>query len=210
MHVGLGQVLDAGAGADLDLGKAGEVGSRPLGDVRFDLVGDHPAGRADEMSEDRGVIAGAGADLDDRLALPHAERVDRLRVQRRLAVVDAAPRVDGDEDVIIEAGGVVVGRLAKEAAGADAPRRRTGEILARHGGEGRLDPRIADAGAARDLGGIGLPAFRDFRPAMTFRPSALWVRIIRRPWRLRIDLWTRMPRFSQPILCFTGLSRRRR
>ena len=88
--VGLGQVLDARAGADLDLGVAGEVGSRPLGDVGLDLVGDDPARSADEMSEDRGVIAGAGADLDDRLALLHAERVDRLRVQRRLAVVDAA------------------------------------------------------------------------------------------------------------------------
>ena len=89
--VGLGQILYAGAGADLDLGVAGEVGLGALGDVGLDLVGDDLAGRPDELGEDRGVIAGAGADLDDGLALLYPQRVDRLGVQRRLAVVDAAP-----------------------------------------------------------------------------------------------------------------------
>ena len=37
---------------------------------------------------------------------------------------------------------------------------RAGEILAPDGGERRFDPRIADA--ARDLGGVSLPALRDF------------------------------------------------
>ena len=97
-------------------------------------------------------------------------------------------RVDRDENIVIEAGGVVAGRLPKEAAGADAPRRRTGEILARHGGEGRLDPRIAHAGA-RDLGGIGLPAFRDFVWHDVALPLALFgSATIRRLRRLRIDL----------------------
>ena len=83
----------------------------------------------------------------------------QTRMQRRLTVVNPAAGVDRDQDVIVKAGGVVVGRAAKEAARADAPGRRTGEILARHGGEGFLDPRIAHARAPRDFGGVGLPAF---------------------------------------------------
>jgi hypothetical protein len=158
--VGLGQLLDSGARADLDLRVTGEVALGALGDVGFDLVGDDLARVPDETGVDRGLIAGAGADLDDRLALPHAERVDRLRMQRRLAVVDAALGVDADENILIEAGGVIRRGQAKETAGADPPWRRTGEILARDGGEGGFDPGVADAGAAHDLGGIGLPAFR--------------------------------------------------
>ncbi len=37
-------------------------------------------------------------------------------------------------------------------------RLRLGEILARNGGEGGFDPRIAHVGAASDLCGVGLPA----------------------------------------------------
>ena len=80
-------------------------------------------------------------------------------MQRRLAVVDPAARVDRDQDIIVKAGWVVVGRAAIEAARADMPGRRTREILARHGGERFLNPRIAHARAARDFGGVGLPAF---------------------------------------------------
>ncbi len=62
-------VRDPRLRAHLDLGIAREVLARPLGDVGLDLVGDDLAGRADEMGEDGGVIARAGADVQDRLAL---------------------------------------------------------------------------------------------------------------------------------------------
>ena len=41
--VSQGQVLDAGTGADLNLRVAREVGCGALGDVRLDLISDHPA-----------------------------------------------------------------------------------------------------------------------------------------------------------------------
>ena len=63
-------------GADFDLGISGEIHARTLGDVRLDLVGDHPACGPDQMGEDGGVIACSGPDLDDRLALFRRERVD--------------------------------------------------------------------------------------------------------------------------------------
>ena len=74
--VGLGQVLDAGTGADLDLAVAGEIGGGARGDVRRDLIGDHPARRPDELGEDRGVIASAGADLQ-RPSRPPARQARR-------------------------------------------------------------------------------------------------------------------------------------
>ena len=80
-------------------------------------------------------------------------------MQRGLAVVDAALGVDGDEDILIEARGVVGRGHAKKAARADPPRRPAGEIFARNGGEGRLDSRVADAGAPGDLSRVSAPAF---------------------------------------------------
>ena len=141
--VSLRQVFDAGTGADLDLRVRAKIGRGARGNVLRDLVGDHPALRTDELGEDRGVIASAGADLQDRLAVSQPQRVERLRMQRGLAVVDAALGVDGDEDILIEARGVVGRGDAKKAARADPPRRPAGEIFARNGGEGRLDSRVA-------------------------------------------------------------------
>ena len=67
---------DARARANFDLGISGEIHARALGDVRLDLIGDHPACGPDQTGEDGGVIACSGPDLDDRLALFRRERVD--------------------------------------------------------------------------------------------------------------------------------------
>ena len=161
--VGLWQVSDAGARADLDLGVRAKIGGGARGDVRRDLIGDHPARRSDELSEDRRVITGAGADLQDRLARLHAECVDRLRVQRRLAVVDAALGVDGDEDVLVEARGVV-GRGVR-------PNRPPGPI--RHGGGPAKSSRGTAAKAASILGSWRRPSCDLGRIGVAFRN---WVR----------------------------------
>ncbi len=145
-------------GADLDLRIVREIDAGAPGDVRLDLVGDDAARRPDEAGEDRGVIARARADLHHRLALFRAQRVDAERMQRRLAVVDAPLRVDRHQHVVVEAGEVIFA-LRKEAAAGDMPGRRTGKILARHGGESLLDPPVAHAGAAGDVGGVA-PAKR--------------------------------------------------
>ena len=80
-------------------------------------------------------------------------------MQRRLAVVDAAPGVNADKDILVKAFGVVGGCETKKAAGADPPWRRPGEILTRNGGEGCFDCGSRDAGETHDLGCISLPTF---------------------------------------------------
>ncbi len=139
---------------DLDLREGREIGPRPPGDVRLDFVGDHLASRASEMGKDGGVITGPRPDLQNRLALPDRQRLDARRVQRRLAVVDPPPRVDGDENVTVERGDVGLARRAEAAAG-DVPWRRAAKVLARNRGEGGLDARIGETGEACDPCGVG-------------------------------------------------------
>ena len=174
--VGLRQALArTGRRADLDLRERREIVSRPLGDVRLDLVGDHFAGRADQMGEDGGVIAGPRADLQNRLALRDRQRLDARRMQRRLAVVDAARRVDGDQDVVVERGDVGFARRAETATGY-VPGRRAGKVLARNRGEGGLD--FADRRRRR------CARSRRRRLCEVWRTGPAWrVRISRPDWR---------------------------
>ena len=64
-----------------------------------------------------------------------------------------AEALHGDLGMVVR-GDVVLARRA-EAAARNMPGRRAGIVLSRHGGVGRLDPRVADAGEARDPGGVG-------------------------------------------------------
>ena len=79
---------------DADIAATGKEGLGPLcqGGVKLDRR--DPAGRTDQLGQDRAIVAGAGADMDDMLAGLRAEGLEELGVQRRAAIVDAARRVE--------------------------------------------------------------------------------------------------------------------
>ena len=156
-RVGLRQVLsDARTRPDLDLWGVGERVAGPPSDGGVDLIGDHPPARPDQFRKDRGIIAGAGADMDHDIPRGGRERIDCQRVEGRLSVVDPPLGVDGHEHVVVNPRRIVFDRHA-EAAAHDRPRRRTGEDFARNRSEGGFDPRVPRARSARDPRGIGAP-----------------------------------------------------
>ena len=96
---------------------------------------------ADKLGEDRGVIAGPGADLDDVLSRHRGEDVEQAHVQPGFAVVEYARRVDGDTGVLVDVDRIVVGSVAilLLAPHHYLPWARTEERLARNG-EGARAP----------------------------------------------------------------------
>ena len=62
----------------------------PLDQGGVELDRSDPAGWPDQLGQDRAVIAGARADMNDVPARCRAERLDELGVERRAAIVDAA------------------------------------------------------------------------------------------------------------------------
>jgi hypothetical protein len=58
-------------------------GLGPLGQRRVELDRRDLAGGVDQLGQDRAIVAGAGADMDDALALLRAQGLDELGVQRR-------------------------------------------------------------------------------------------------------------------------------
>lgn len=104
------------------------------------------------MGQQRGVVARAGADVQDHVAFLRSKLVEAAGVQARLADVDAARRVECDQRVLVEERRVVI-RRADVSIQSDRTRRPGAERedvpgpgsrkwLARHGGEGLLDPRV--------------------------------------------------------------------
>ena len=80
-----------------DIAAAGKEGLGPLGQRGVELDRRDLAGRADQLGQDRAIIAGAGPDMDDALAGRWAKRLEEFGVQRLAAIVDPARRVEGDE-----------------------------------------------------------------------------------------------------------------
>ena len=75
-------------------------------------------------------------------------------MQARLADVDAEPRIDRHQHVLVEVCRIIVGRRdIAMARHVDRPRPRAGEGFPRHGREGLHDPRVGDAPARRDVAG---------------------------------------------------------
>ena len=87
---------------DADVAAPGEEGLGPLCQRGVELDRRDLAGRTDQLGQDRAIIAGAGADMDDMLAGLRAERLEEFGVQRRAAVVDPARRVERDDQILVE------------------------------------------------------------------------------------------------------------
>jgi hypothetical protein len=66
-----------------DIAAAGKEGLGPLGQRGVELDRRDFAARADQLGQDRAIVAGAGADMDDALARLRAQGLDELGVQRR-------------------------------------------------------------------------------------------------------------------------------
>ena len=68
---------------DSDIAATGKKGLGPLGQGGVELDRGDPAGRPDQLGQDRAIVAGAGADMDDALARLRAEGLEDRGVQRR-------------------------------------------------------------------------------------------------------------------------------
>ena len=65
------------------VGAAGKEGLGPLGQSGVELDCRDLAGGVDQLGQDRAIVAGAGADMDDALARLRAEGLDELGARRR-------------------------------------------------------------------------------------------------------------------------------
>ncbi len=139
----------------------------------------------DQLGQDGGVVARAHADLQHAIAVLHADAVELARPQQRLADIEPALLVEGDQHVVIEPARIGVGRRPVAVGEVqDAPRPGTGEALARHRGEGvdhALVQKMADDAQllgepAAGLRKAGLARHgQSLRTCMRIGPSA-------RPW----------------------------
>ncbi|XWN33625.1 MAG: hypothetical protein ROR55_11460 [Devosia sp.] len=62
------------------------------------------------MTEDRGVVARAGAQMDHALATRGRERMDQPCMERRFAIVHAARRLQDEQDILAGVDWVVLGQ----------------------------------------------------------------------------------------------------
>ena len=136
----------------LDIGEAAQVGPGARRQRGFDLVGDHPAAGLDQARQDRGIIAGAGADMDRRLARLRRHLGEPHGMQQGLAVV--ALVVQRHQRIAVEVVRVGGGRGDAVAVHHDRPGAGADEILARDRGEGILDARIPGVRAGGQEPGI--------------------------------------------------------
>jgi hypothetical protein len=125
------------------------------------------------VREDRRVVADPGADMHDVLARLRRRRRNQQRVQRRLAVVQIAPRYDADPRVLIEIDRIVARRRYIRARPArHQPRPRPEEMFAVHRGERGLDARVIDIGVCQPMLGVGAPDNRQLGLAVLL---GVWV-----------------------------------
>jgi hypothetical protein len=136
------------AGDHFDLAIARKRAPSALGQSSIDLDRMDGAMAADQFGENRAVVSGAGADVQDMLARSDVEVIDAPGPEARAAVVEPAIGVDAHGDVMVDVTGVGVGRrevVARWTRGRapDVPRPWPEEALPRHAGECLGDGRIA-------------------------------------------------------------------
>ena len=101
----------------------GQVVGGGLDQVRVDVDGGHRAGAADHGRHQRGVVAGAGADLQDALARAQAELLEHDRHHRRLGGRAGGHAIgEADRDGVVGVGLVQAERRQEQVAGHRAER----------------------------------------------------------------------------------------
>jgi len=129
--------------AHIDMSDLLEIFAREPCQTFVDLVGMDAAAGADEVREDRGVIAAARADLDHGLALLHSTAAEPVGVRAGHSDIEAARRIQREKRVLVEEGGIVIGRHdIGMPAETDRPRSGPDERLAPDGAKGLLDTGI--------------------------------------------------------------------
>jgi len=77
----------------------------------FNLVRKNISTRTDQLRQDRAVVAGAGADVENRVADLGLARGKTARVQAGLTVVNVAIGQESDEHILIQNPGVIDNRV---------------------------------------------------------------------------------------------------
>src|SRR5262245_27220853 len=87
-----------------------QVGARTAGQLLIALDRGYAPARSDDVGENRRVVTGTAADVDDVLTGLRVECIDPQRVSAWLSVVEKARRVDRDQYVAIQMDRIGVGR----------------------------------------------------------------------------------------------------
>lgn len=103
-----GVMRGAVSGNDLDLRPGREIVLGAFGQVAVMLDRGHASFGADHLRQDRSVVAGAGTDLQHALAMLDVQLIEQSGPQAGLAVVEAAHRIDDDQNIMVEAARIVV------------------------------------------------------------------------------------------------------
>jgi hypothetical protein len=115
------------------------------GELAIEFDRRHPPRSADQLRENRRVVADPGADMHDMLPRLRRGGGDQRRMKRGLAVVQVALRQDADHVVGVQVNRVGIRRRAITATPAhDLPRPGPQKVFPRDHGEGRLDPRVPE------------------------------------------------------------------
>ena len=117
---------------DTHLGPWSERDARPFRNCIVDLdCGDSPF-RADNLSQDRRVIAGAATKMEQMIAGADAKLIEKKSPHAGLAVVDAFGLVEGDEHVVIKMARVVALSRPVFIPAQNPPGSRANETLSWH------------------------------------------------------------------------------
>jgi hypothetical protein len=103
------------------------------------------------MAQDRRVVAEAGADVNDVIALAHGGRGDQQRMIRGHAVVQFALGHDPDQNIVVEVDRIGVGREHVAGEAQNGPGTGPEEALARHAGERFFGRRVMHTDRSHDL-----------------------------------------------------------
>jgi hypothetical protein len=132
------------------------------------------------VSQDSGVIPGAGSDMHDVFAGGWGSLVNEMRMQRRLPIVEVPFGQNADEIVGLQINRIGIGRrdvIPIPEPAHDRPRTRPEKILAADGAERGVEARIIDnARAGQNLFGVGRPDDFEFGLAVheTLSPYRGW------------------------------------
>jgi hypothetical protein len=95
------RAFGAGTEVHVDVRKLGEIVGGTVRESWLDLVGVYGPCVSYQLREQRCVVAGAGADVDDPFALLRSQGSDADGVQCGLSIVERAFATERDDDILI-------------------------------------------------------------------------------------------------------------
>ena len=145
----------------VDLGSVFEVRSGRRREIRIVFDGDDMTILANNLLEDRAVIARACTDMEDDVARPYIKLIEQISPEARFAIVEIPRFGDGHEHVVIEPTQIGIGCRIGFAPGRYDPPRASGQkVLPWDGGKG-LDNGIISEDGCRTAQFFGVTASKD-------------------------------------------------